>query len=212
MIVKIISMALALLGAAAVIPGAAPSAFAAKGVLLDEAGILREFFPGADRIEVQDVILTPELALRLKSRLGYVPVAPKYEVHVGWKDGRELGYAIIDEEKGMHEPITFAVLLAPDGSVKRQEVMVYRETEGDGVTARRFTRQFIGKTMKDPIRAGIDITIVSSATISSNSMAVGVRRAVALVGEGILAVPAAERASLGPNSAALRVAPARSGS
>src|SRR3954469_23251657 len=138
MIVKIIFPLVALLSAFAV----TPAADAATGVLFDQPKILHEFFPEADRIEVRDVPITPELGAKLKARLGYLPVAPHYSVFVGRKGEHDLGYALIDEEKGMHEPITFAVLVGLDGAVERQEVMVYREPEGDGVTSRRFTRQF----------------------------------------------------------------------
>lgn len=185
MIVKIIfavASATIVLGAA----GFARPAHAASGVLHDQESILREFFPAAERVEARTVAITPALGAALKTDLGYAMPKSSYTVFVGVKGGRELGYAVIDDQKGMHEPITFAVLVGPDGAVQRQEVMVYRESEGDGVTAGRFERQFIGKTVKDPIRAGDDIMIVSSATISSNSMAVGVKRAVALVTEAIL--------------------------
>ena len=201
MIVKIIFPLMALWSVVAV----SPRAEAAKGVLYDQPAILHEFFPGADRIDTIDVAITPDLAARLKTRLGYVPVCAHYAVFVGRKGGRDLGYAVIDEEKGMHEPITFAVLVGLDGAVARQEVMVYREPEGDGVTSHRFTRQFVGKTIKDPIRAGVDITIVSSATISSNSMAVGVRRAVTIVDEAVLPI-VPSTAALGPASAAVHPA------
>ena len=183
MTVKIILPALALLGVLAARPG---TALAAGRVVHDRDEVLHQFFAGADRVETQTVTVTPELAARLKNRLGYVPAAASYTVWVGKKNGHEIGYAVVDDEKGMHEPITFAVLIGTDGSVARQEVLVYREPEGDGVTSHRFTSQFVGKTMKDPIRAGEDITIVSSATISSNSMAVGVKRALAIVTEGLL--------------------------
>lgn len=185
--VKIILTTAALAGSLAAPSGAR----AAKGQLYDRGTILKEFFPEADRVDTETVTITPEIAARLQHDLGYVPVredgGASYPVLVGKKGDRVLGYAVIDDEKGMHEPITFAVLIGLDGKVERQEVMVYREPEGDGVTAHRFTRQFIGKTVKDPIKDGVDITIVSSATISSHSMAVGVKRAVAIVTEGILA-------------------------
>src|SRR4051812_27203952 len=118
MIIKIIFPLVALLGAVAV----APAAEAATGVLFDQPKILKEFFPDADRIDVRDVVITPELSAKLKIRLGYVPVAANYSVFVGRKGGHDLGYALIDEEKGMHEPITFAVLVGLDGAVERQEV------------------------------------------------------------------------------------------
>jgi hypothetical protein len=50
------------------------------------------------------------------------------------------------------------------------------EPYGDEVRSDRFRAQFQGKTAGDPITAGKDIDIVSGATISSRSMALGVKR------------------------------------
>lgn len=182
MILKIIFS----LSAAAAVSGAPLVAIGQTGQISDREQVMHDFFPGADSVEARVVDVTPELAAKLKADLGYVPVLPRYTVWVGQKGGAALGYALVDDEKGMHEPITFAVLVGTDGAVKQQQVLVYREPAGDGVTGSRFRGQFIGKTIKDPIKDGVDITIVSSATISSHSMAVGVKRAVAIVTEGIL--------------------------
>lgn len=189
MIVKIIFLAIGLQCGLGVMPGLAPEAHAAKGTFWDRDQILRDFFPDADTIESTPVRLTPDVTARLKSRLGYTVTRPGdlFPLWTARKSGLVVGYAVIDEEKGMHEPITFAVLVGADGVIRRQEVMVYREPEGDGVTQKRFRRQFVGKTSKDPLRAGVDITIVSGATISSHSMAVGVKRAVSVVEEVLLA-------------------------
>jgi len=172
----------------------ASAAEAGAGTLYTRDQILLEFFPGAT-VEKKPVELTPALALKLKVRLGYVPRSPDgsghFPVWVGTIGGAVVGYAVIDDEKGMHEPITFAVLVGPDGAVTRQEVLVYRESEGDGITRKAFRRQFIGKTVKSPLRTGSDVAIVSGATISSNSMAVGVRRALAVVSEAFLQSPEA---------------------
>ncbi len=175
--IKIILSAAVLSAAVSTFPGVTRGA---QGTFWEKDAILAEFFPGADAVEPVRVDLSGEAASRLKDRLGYVPKAP-LGLWVGKKDGAVLGWAVIDDEKGMHEPITFAVLVGPDGRVQRQEVMVYREPEGDGVTQARFRRQFVGKTSKDALRAGVDIRIVSGATISSTSMAMGVKRAAAIV-------------------------------
>lgn len=199
MMFKVIFTTGALLAAfSAPVPGVESRAHASPGVLFTVDEILAEFFAGADSVEKKVLELTPAFGEQLKRRLGYVPRSPDgtntFPVWVGSKDGQVLGYAVIDDEKGMHEPITFAVLVGPDGAVKRQEVLVYRESEGDGVTRKAFRRQFIGKTIKSSIRAGADVTIVSGATISSNSMAVGVRRALTIVNEVFLQAPTDPRA------------------
>ena len=84
---------------------------------------------------------------------------------------------------GLHQPITFATRLSPRGAVERLEIMVYREPRGDEVRDARFRRQFEGKTAQDPLRLNRDIDAVSGATVSSASMASGVRRAAILVEE-----------------------------
>jgi Na+-translocating ferredoxin:NAD+ oxidoreductase subunit G len=199
MMFKVIFTSGALLAASsAPVPAIESRAHAAPGVYFTVDEILAEFFPAAEKVEKKPVELTPALCEQLKRRLGYTPRSPDgtntYPVWVG-STGGVVGYAVIDDEKGMHEPITFAVLIGPDGAVKRQEVLVYRESEGDGVTRKAFRRQFIGKTVKSSLRAGADVTIVSGATISSNSMAVGVRRALTIVDEAFLQnpLPPAER-------------------
>lgn len=126
-----------------------------------------------------------ELA-RLQQRLGYTPARAEYVFFVATSGEHVDGYALIDEEMGQHEQITFAVKLSPQGAVERHEVMVYRESYGQEITDPRFRRQFEGKTVKDPVRAGKDIDVVTGATISSRAMAVGVRRALILLDELVL--------------------------
>src|SRR5262249_57222060 len=97
--------------------------------------------------------------------------------------GKWDGSAVIDEEKGLHQPITFATRLSPKGAIERLEIMVYREPRGDEVRDPRFRKQFEGKTAQDSLRLNQDIDAVSGATVSSASLAVGVHRATVLVEE-----------------------------
>jgi Na+-translocating ferredoxin:NAD+ oxidoreductase RnfG subunit len=148
--------------------------------------VLKEFFPKSQRVSYRKVTLGPAELAAVQGRLGYKPAKPEYVVFVATTGERVDGYAIIDEELGQHEQITFAVKLSPQGTVERHEVMVYRESYGEEITDARFRRQFQGKTVKDPVRAGVDIDVVTGATISSRSMAMGVRRALVLLDELIL--------------------------
>ena len=148
--------------------------------------ILREFFPKSQKVGFRRFPLTPALVAALQERLGYPPRRQEYVVFVATTGERVDGYAIIDEELGQHEEITFAVKLSPAGVVERQEVMVYREKYGQEIMDPRFRRQFVGKTAKDPVRAGVDVDVVTGATISSRSMAIGVRRALILLDELVL--------------------------
>lgn len=143
--------------------------------------LVAAYFPDVDTVE--SVSFTPDAAQRaaLKERLGYNLPKPTYEILVGRRGGSVTGYAIVDEQVGQHEPITFAVLLDAQARVRRIEVMVYREAYGDGVRAASFRDQFTGLGADATMRVGKEIRIVSGATISSRAIATGTRRACALL-------------------------------
>ncbi|MBI3183299.1 MAG: FMN-binding protein [Myxococcales bacterium] len=165
---------------------ASPVASRAASTYFTTPQILREFFPQSERVTYRKVSLTPAQQLAVSSRLGYRLPRSEYVVFLAFTRSQLDGYAIIDEERGQHEPITFAVKLSPHGAVERQEVMVYREAYGHEIVDPRFKRQFEGKSSRDEIRAGVDVDVVTGATISSRSMAIGVRRSVVLLEELVL--------------------------
>jgi electron transport complex protein RnfG len=45
---------------------------------------------------------------------------------------------VIDDELGLHQPITFATRLSSHGKVERVEIVVYREPRGAEVRDARF--------------------------------------------------------------------------
>jgi len=180
-VIKITALWLALGGLAEVAhaEGPAPS----ETSYYSTRAILTAFFPKSERVTYKTTLLDPPLRARLAERLGYAPARDRYTIFVAQTQGRVDGYAVIDDEVGLHQPITFATRLSSRGMVERVEIMVYREPRGDEVRDARFRKQFEGRTAQDPMRLDRDIDAVSGATISSASMAVGVRRAAVLVEE-----------------------------
>lgn len=158
----------------------------AQAVYLTTRQALAEFFPKSERVTYFKVELTNERRERLSRRLGYAPRGTSQTFYVGLSGEHVDGYAVVDEEKGLSLPITFAVLMDPQGRVRRMEILAYREPRGDEVRSPRFRQQFVGKGVQDAIRYGDDIAAVSGATVSSRSMARGVRRAVVLLRELVL--------------------------
>jgi Na+-translocating ferredoxin:NAD+ oxidoreductase subunit G len=145
--------------------------------------LLADFFRSSQNVTYKKVAIDEAAQKRVQRRLGYAPVRPSYTFYVATSGGHVDGYALIDEEKGEHLPITFAVKLSPEGKVERQEIVVYRESRGDEVRDESFRRQFVGKSARDAIDTDQDIMAISGATISSRAMAVGVKRAVVLFDE-----------------------------
>lgn len=103
---------------------------------------------------------------------------PRYTFLAG-QGGR--GHAVVMEEIGKSEPITFMVGVGSDGQVGEVALMTFRESRGGEVRDPRFTRQFKGKRLKDPIRVNQDILSLTGATLSSEAIARGVKKALALV-------------------------------
>lgn len=145
--------------------------------------LLASFFPTSEKVTFRKVKPTPAQLTALTAKLGAAPRRAEWVIFVAMTAGKVDGYAVIDEEEGQHEPITFGVKLSPAGVVERQEVMVYREKYGAEVADPRFEAQFVGKAPKDELRLGVEVDVVSGATISCRSMAIGVKRVIAVVDE-----------------------------
>ncbi len=158
----------------------APSLAWADDVYWTTPTLLKDFFKTSERVTYVR-IQGPEALAALRALLGYSPKKQSYVVFVAKTREHVDGYAVIDEEMGQHQPITFGVKISPAGQVERLEVMVYREGYGSEIREPRFRRQFEGMTEHDRMRFGDDVVAISGATISSKAMTAGVRRAVALV-------------------------------
>jgi len=90
------------------------------------------------------------------------------------------GFFIVDEVVGKHELITYAAGLNPDGTVRRIEIMDYRESYGYEVRNDSWRRQFVGKRDGDPVKLDVDIHNIGGATLSCRHITDGVRRLLAL--------------------------------
>lgn len=167
------SRVIAAAAAGAVLLGVGATAHAAQ--YWDLKSLLKSFFSTSQRVTYKKVVLDDATASQIAKETG-ASIKKEWEIYVGERDGQRNGFAVVDQEKGMHEPIDFAVQFTPSGAVERVEIVAYREAYGDEVRSSRFREQFKGKTAHDPISVGKDIDIVSGASISSRSVAVGVKR------------------------------------
>jgi Na+-translocating ferredoxin:NAD+ oxidoreductase RnfG subunit len=137
--------------------------------------VLKSFFESSKKVSYKKIALDESTAAEIAKKLG-TPLKREWVVYIAETDGRRDGYAIKDDEKGMHELIDYAVKYTTAGAIDRIEILEYREAYGDEVRGQRFRSQFKGKTASDPLVAGKDIDIVSGASISSRSIALGVKR------------------------------------
>lgn len=146
---------------------------------LDQA--LAKVFAQADSTWKETWAPEPQEISEMEELLGWRLGSPEFVFHRASKKGKDLGIAMVTEEKGRFKPITFMVKVSPQGQVESVLVMVYRESRGDGVKRKRFLKQFQGKSARSPLRMNRDVTSLSGATLSSRAVTAGVRRVLLLV-------------------------------
>jgi thiamine biosynthesis lipoprotein len=121
--------------------------------------------------------------------------------------GQPQKYAIVMNEIGKTEPITFMVGMNDQGKVTDVVVMVFRENRGWEVKEKRFLNQFRGKSLRNSIRVDEDIINYTGATLSSKAIARGVKRALALLNAFYLGVANPTAASATGFTKALQLSP-----
>ena len=159
----------------------AASVPAAAQVFATEAQALEAVFGRDATITRQEHKLTPEDRHKLEESTGLRFPEPACTFFVAQRQAQVTGYAVVMNEIGKSEPITFMVGISPEGKVTSVVIMVFRESRGGEVKEKRFTQQFHGKRLADPIRVNQDIMNYTGATLSSKAVARGVKRALALL-------------------------------
>ena len=154
-------------------------------VYLSESNALKQIF-GELTPEKRSLNISPAQKTVIQKRLRRKIPEKKLNLWVGLRNGKAERYAFILDEDGKHFPITFIVGLTPQAKITEVAVMVYRERRGDGVKRSRFLNQFKGKSGKDPLEINTDIIHLTGSTISSWSIAAGVRKAIVLLEELVL--------------------------
>ena len=151
----------------------APAASAAATYWTTPA-VLKHFFKSSQRVRAIEV-LGSELA-----DAGVTASKGKYLVYIGQSGEVIDGFAVVDDEKGQHMPITFGFLFDLQGRMKDVQIMSYREPYGDEIRDRRFLAQLVGKSKDDALKPGVDVDGVTGATISVRSTTIAARRALVL--------------------------------
>ena len=152
-------------------------------VYLTEEEALKILFPKAQKIQTEELRLTPDQKVQIQDRIGWKFPEESFRAFKAETDGTADGYAVIQETIGKHRPITYIVGVTPQGKVFDVEIMVYRESKGSEVHRKRFNAQYEGKTAQDPISINKDIINITGATMSVRSVSAGVKRALVLVEE-----------------------------
>jgi len=88
---------------------------------------------------------------------------------------------IVDNVYGKSMPITFMVIFELDGKINYSGIIKYREQYGSGVKSDEWNEQFKNKDSKSGYEVGRDISAISGATISANSISRGIKKLAVLM-------------------------------
>lgn len=159
------------------VAGLPASAVARVFLARDEA--LELAFPGAERVEARDVVLTDDQLERIQ-KLAAAPLESKLvTVYVGWKSGQPAAYAVFDTHTVRTLPETFLFVIAPDGSLRQAQVLAFHEPE-EYLPGKRWLERFDGSRLGDDLKVGSGVSAITGSTLSTRAVTAGVRRALAV--------------------------------
>lgn len=140
----------------------------------------KALFPEADRFVASPVLLSKAHREAIEDKSGLKQRWDKQDVWRAEKDGKLLGWFIVDKVVGKHEFITYAAALLPQGKVRGVEVMIFNETYGDQIREASWRKTLEGKTLADPFKLDEDVPNISGATLSCRNVMNGVKRLLVL--------------------------------
>ena len=172
-----ITQLIASAGTAALV-GRAATVFAQNRVYLTEEQAVHLIFPISEKVVKETQVLSDDQLEKVERGLRFRLSSRTVTVYRGESSGETDGYAMIANEIGKDQFITFIVGIRPDFKVQRVALMVFRENRGWEVDDARFTGQFQGKSGKDRLLIGSDIEGVTGATLSSRAFCRGTKKAL----------------------------------
>lgn len=137
-------------------------------------------FADAQSFEAHPANFTSDQKDKIKSLSGLRQRWDTQQIWRAVKNGKTLGWFIVDEVIGKHEFITYGVGVSPDGHVVGVEIMTYRETYGGGVRDAIWRKHLVGKTLADPFKLDKDVPNISGGTLSSRNVMDGVKRVLTI--------------------------------
>jgi len=143
----------------------------------DEA--LELAFPGADRVEARDVVLTDEQHERVQKLAGAALDTRLITVYVGWRGQEASAYAIFDTHNVRTFPETFLVVISPVGTVRSAHILAFHEPE-EYLPSARWLEKFKGSKLGDDLKVGSGVVAITGSTLSTRAVTAGIRRALAI--------------------------------
>lgn len=109
-----------------------------------------------------------------------------YTVYNGTtSEGGIMGTVLVVNQAGKEGPLQVLVAINPEGTVYDVGFTVFGEDKGKPAMKWTFLKQFLGVKVDHPVEIGEDIDGISGATWTSTSIAIAVKRGLAVFSEFI---------------------------
>ncbi len=142
----------------------------------DEA--LAGFFPGRS-IERKTLFLSEGQKEAIQSRAKSAVESRIVPYYVASGDKGVEGYTFLETNTVRTMPETFMVVIRPDSTVAGVEILAFHEPP-DYLPGARWLSSFIGHRLSDDLWVKRDIPNITGATLSSQAITQGVRKAIAI--------------------------------
>lgn len=102
--------------------------------------------------------------------------------------GNRLGVVATVEQPGYEGNITYNLAVDNQGKIVRVRIISHSETPGIGdvIESESFLEQFLGKDHESALQDGVDVDIVTGATVSTNAVIGSVRRTIGKIAVNFL--------------------------
>jgi len=135
-------------------------------------------FPGCT-VEPHTIYLTPQQLSRARELAGVEIASAMVRPYVASCDGRVAGAAYFDSHRVRTLPETLMVVVGADGTLRRVEVLAFREPQ-DYLPRETWYSQFEGRKLDGELSLKRGIRAVTGATLTARATADAVRRVLAL--------------------------------
>jgi Na+-translocating ferredoxin:NAD+ oxidoreductase RnfG subunit len=150
----------------------------AHGKLLSREEALRSAFPEA-KIESTMIFLT-EQELEEASKLSAQKIESALVArYTAISNGKEIGRAYLDTNTVRTKKQSVLVLVNPDGTIKRVEIVAFLEPP-EYMATDRWYHQFDGKELSEDLRLNRSLHPITGATLTARATTDAVRRVLAI--------------------------------
>ncbi len=136
-------------------------------------------------VEMLPLFLTSEQRRRIEQKARTKLESSLYTLYVGKRDGSPVGYAAIETHTVRTKPETLLIVLNPDGTLKRIEILAFHEPQEYQPPDRWFAQLLGGVSLED-LRLGGEVEGISGATLSARAAIESVRKIVSLYREMVV--------------------------